>query len=75
MQGRVESGQLVTLEPPTHPVKKGCVVLCKVGGAQYLHLVVAVGADGRYQIGNNKGRINGWCTPSQVYGILIKVEN
>jgi hypothetical protein len=74
MQGRIESGQLVTLEPPTHPVEAGCVVLCKVAGAQYLHLVLAVGADGRYKIGNNKGRVNGWCTPSQVYGILTKVE-
>jgi hypothetical protein len=36
--------------------------------------VVAVGSDGRYQIGNNKGHVNGWCTAANVFGVVTKVE-
>lgn len=46
-------------------------------GAQYLHLVKAVrtdGGDDRYQIGNNRGGINGWIGRAQVYGRLVRVE-
>ncbi len=75
MQGKVESGQLVTVAPAVHPLPVGSVVLCKVSGSQYLHLVLAVGSDDRYQIGNNKGHINGWCTRDSVYGVMIAVED
>lgn len=74
MQGKIESGQLVTVAPATHPVAPGSIVLCKVNGSQYLHLVLAVGQDGRYQIGNNKGHVNGWCTAANVFGVVTKVE-
>jgi hypothetical protein len=84
MQGRIESGQLVTVSP-TIPECDGCiahhappevgdVVLCEVDGSQWLHLVTAIGSDGRYQISNNKGHINGWCTRNNVFGIVVKVE-
>lgn len=73
MQGRVESGQLCTVAPLTEPPVPGDVVLCKVNGAQYLHLVKATQGD-RVQVGNNKGRINGWTTRAQVYGKLVNVE-
>jgi hypothetical protein len=33
------------------------IVLCKVAGNEYLHLVNAI-ENGRYQIGNNRGFIN-----------------
>lgn len=46
-------------------VKKGDIVLCKVKGKYYLHLVKAV-AKGKVLIGNNKGHINGWTR--KVYG-------
>lgn len=75
MQGKIESGQLVTVAPATHPLPAGSIVLCKVSGSQYLHLVLAVGSDGRYQIGNNKGHVNGWCTSSNVFGVVIAVED
>ncbi len=48
-------------------------MLCKVGGAEYLHIVKAMQGD-RYQIGNNRGRINGWIGQHGVFGVLIKVE-
>ncbi len=73
MAGRVESGQLVTVEP-AGDITVGSVVLCKVNGSQYLHLVSAVGQDGRYQISNNKGHVNGWCVHDNVFGVLTKVE-
>lgn len=75
MQGRIESGQLVTVEPASRGFTVGDAVLCRVAGSQYLHLVLAVGSDDRYQIGNNKGGINGWCTAESVYGVVTAVED
>lgn len=75
MQGRIESGQLVTVEPVAREIVPGDVVLCKVDGRQWLHLVSAVGSDGRFQISNNKGHVNGWCSPQNIFGIVTAVEN
>jgi phage repressor protein C with HTH and peptisase S24 domain len=75
MQPRIESGQLVTVEPVFRPIDVGDVVLCKVDGRQWLHLVTAVESDGRYQISNNKGHVNGWCSHQNVFGILTNVED
>ena len=71
MTGKVNHGQLVTVEPLKAPAEVGDVVLCKVNGREYLHLVKAKKGD-RYQIGNNKGHINGWTT--QVFGKVTKVD-
>jgi hypothetical protein len=59
MTGRIESGQLCTVVP-IYPatLEVGDIVLCKVAGNQYLHIVKDI-QDGRYQIGNNRGFING----------------
>ena len=71
----IRSGQLVTVESAAkHTVKVGSIVLCKVDGRQMLHKVSAVGSDGRYQISNNHGHINGWCPPKNVFGVLVAVE-
>lgn len=68
------SGQLCTVEPiDVAALKVGDVVLCKVEQAEYLHLVKAIDGD-RFQIGNNRGRINGWIPPSRIFGRLVKVE-
>jgi hypothetical protein len=48
-------------------------VLCKVNGAQYLHLVKAVSGE-RFQIGNNRGRINGWTSRRNIFGICIEIS-
>lgn len=74
MQGKIESGQLCTIEPanPT-TLKKDDIVLCKVKGKEYLHLITAVQGN-RFQISNNKGFVNGWVSAGQIYGKLIKVE-
>ena len=74
MAGRIESGQLCTVapvEPAT--LEKGDIVLCKVNGSQYLHIVKAI-QGGRFQIGNNRGRINGWISANSIYGKCTAVE-
>ena len=76
MTGKIASGDLCTVEPLGDRVlARGDIVLCKVKGAQYLHLVVALdAARDRYQIGNNRGGINGWIGRRQIFGRLIRVE-
>jgi len=74
MRGKIDSGDLCTVEPlGDHALAAGDIVLCRVKGAQYLHLVIAMQGD-RYQIGNNRGGINGWITRHQIYGRLVRVE-
>ena len=75
MKGKVDSGQLVTVEPlGERQLQKGDIVLCKVNGSQYLHLIKAVNG-GRYQIGNNIGKINGWISQNSIYGICINITD
>lgn len=75
MQPRIESGQLVTVSPcKLGEAQVGDIVLCKVNGKRWLHLVTAIGSDGRYQISNNKGHVNGWAMPHNVFGIVTMVE-
>lgn len=73
MSGIIESGQEVTVVPvePSDEIKKGDVVLCKVRGDHYLHLVKSVRGDA-FLIGNNRGRINGWTSRSRVYGKRVR---
>jgi hypothetical protein len=75
MRPKIESGALCTVEPlsPEAVLAKGDIVLCKVGGAQYLHLIKAIQGP-RFQIGNNRGGINGWITRTSIYGRLVRVE-
>jgi len=78
MQPKIRSGQLCTVEPlGDYVVERHDIVLCKVGGSVYLHIVSAIKADGTsglYQISNNKNHINGWVSRSAIYGRLTKVE-
>lgn len=75
MAGKIESGQLCTVEP-VDPATLGVgdIVLCKVNGREYLHLVKAIQGQ-RFQIGNNRGRINGWVSAGTIYGRCVKVES
>jgi len=82
MRGKIESGQLVTVMSACVPhdceVHQGAIVLCRVNGRPYLHLVKQVqmhGFDERYLIGNNRGGINGWIGRESIYGICTKVED
>ena len=74
MTGRIESGQLCTVvRSDPAMLEVGDIVLCKVAGNEYLHIVKAI-RDGRYQIGNNRGFINGWIGPEYIYGRCVKVQ-
>ena len=71
MAGKINSGQLCTVAPVNPAsLEVGDIVLCKVNGKQYLHLVKAIQGD-RFQIGNNRGHINGWVGHNGVYGKCV----
>lgn len=72
MKGKIESGQLCTVAPTGDLAElgKGDIVLCKVNGNEYLHLIKAIQGS-RFQIGNNRGGINGWIGPNAVFGKLV----
>ena len=73
MSGRIESRQLVTVEPATaETVQVNDIVLCKVQGRHFLHLVKARRADGQLLIGNNRGGTNGWT--KTVFGRVVAVS-
>lgn len=76
MRGKIESGQLCTVEPieDFKCLQKGDIVLCKVNGNEYLHLIKAI-QGARFQIGNNRGRINGWVGTNSIFGKCVKVED
>ncbi len=74
MAGKIESGQLCTVEPIDPSILRvGDIVLCKVNGREYLHLIKAIQGQ-RYQIGNNRGRINGWISAGGIFGKCVRVE-
>jgi hypothetical protein len=74
MAGRIESGQLCTVAPvDPSTLEVGDIVLCRVGGHEYLHIVRAI-QGGRCQIGNNRGRINGWVGSNGIFGKCIRIE-
>lgn len=70
MTPRIHSGDRVTLRSAgVGDVEKGEVVLARVHGIVYLHYVLAKEED-RVQIGNARGRINGWTRT--VYGKVVR---
>jgi hypothetical protein len=72
----IRSRELVTIAPvdPTR-LEVGDIVLARVAGTVYLHLVSALdSARGRVQISNNRGRVNGWTGYAKVFGICSAVE-
>jgi hypothetical protein len=74
MSGKIESGQLCTVAPANpEDLDVGDIVLCKVNGNQYIHLIKARQGK-RFQIGNNRGHINGWIGVNGIYGKCVRVE-
>jgi hypothetical protein len=72
MTGKVEDGQLIHLEPiGSRILSVGDIVLCTVRGRQVVHLIKAVDRRG-YQIGNNRGHINGWVGRASIHGIMTR---
>ena len=75
MKGKVNSGDRVTLDPvDPADVKVGDILLVRVKGRDYLHLVKALRGGPQFQIGNNRGGINGWVSGNAIYGRATSVE-
>jgi len=72
----IRSRQQVTVAPvDPASLEVGDIVLARVAGTTYLHLVSAVDhANSRVQISNNRGRVNGWTGHARVFGICTEVE-
>jgi len=72
MTGKINSGDSVTVAPVKNTALLGVgdIVLCKVKGNQFLHLITKI--QGRsYQIANNQGRVNGWISIHSIYGKVV----
>ena len=74
MRGLIESGQLVTLSPIQHQLEEGDIVLVRVRGSYLLHLIKEIDQE-RYLIGNNLGKLNGWVKRSDIFGIVVDVQD
>ena len=70
----LKSRQAVICEPVKDDTKlnKKDIVLCKVRGHHYLHLIHAIKNDSEYLIGNNRGHMNGWIGRNQIYGKVVE---
>lgn len=71
----LKSRQAVICEPVTKDSKleKRNIVLCKVNGHYYLHLIHAIKNDSQYLIGNNHGHMNGWISKNKIYGKVVEI--
>ena len=70
-------GRQAVVVAPVDPVKLeiGDIVLARVAGTVYLHLVSALDRPRqRVQISNNRGRVNGWTSHERVFGICVAVD-
>lgn len=54
---------------------EGDIVFCKVDNELLLHKITAINED-KIQIGNNKGKINGWIIREHIFGrsVVFKIE-
>lgn len=69
MTPRIKSGQSVTIHPASlDQIEVNKVVLAKVRGRYYLHLITAINGK-KVQISNNHKHVNGWCGKDKIYGI------
>ncbi len=76
MAGLIDGGDTVYIESVskvTVPILVGDIVLCKVKGREYLHKVLAIKGN-QFQIGNARGRTNGWITINAIYGICTDIQ-
>jgi Peptidase S24-like len=77
MTPKIDSGdQVVVRKVDLKALRVGDAVYAKVKGSYYLHLLSAIDeTQGRYQISNNHGHVNGWVNADNVFGLCIKVKD
>jgi hypothetical protein len=79
MQGKIESGQFVTLQHVlTSELQVGDIVLCRVpNGSVYLHFIKEI--ENRLELGrqfliaSNFGD-DGWVKPAEIFGKCVRAE-
>jgi hypothetical protein len=74
MTGRIESGQLCTVVRSILGRWKLVISCCARLPATSTCTSSRAIENGRYQIGNNRGLINGWVGSEHIYGKCVKVE-
>lgn len=72
MTPKLTSGEAVIMEPVNEDtiLEKGDIVLVKVNGRYYCHLISAIRKNS-YQISNNHKHVNGWVSKSKIYGRMV----
>lgn len=76
MKGKINDGDTVVIEKCVpESLEVGNIVLVKVKGSFYLHLIKAI-KDGKkkFLIGNNRGGINGWVGSNAIYGVATEIR-
>jgi hypothetical protein len=75
MRGRIESGQLVTLEPvDASKLSVDDIVLVRWKGNYILHIIKEIRQD-EVLIGNSLGKINGWASSDDVVAVVTAVQD
>lgn len=71
----LKSGQPVKCIPVTEDteLKNGDIVLAKVNGHFYLHLIHSIKHNKTYLIGNNHKHMNGWVGRNNIYGKVVEI--
>ena len=69
MTPKLMSGEAVIMEPVTEEtvLYKNDIVLVKVKGHYYCHLISAI-RNNSYQISNNHKHVNGWVSKKNIFG-------
>lgn len=70
----IRSGDRVDVEPVTDDMtlKVGDIVLVSMSvRTVYLHKITAAQGQHRFQISNNRGRVNGWATRASIHGRAV----
>ncbi len=74
MRGRIDDGAAVTLAPvEPGELKVGDVVLARVKGEDYLHLITAIDRC-TFFVGDNVGGVGGWIETAALHGVVVKIE-
>src|SRR5262245_1370196 len=75
MIGNIGSGKLCSVVPlESGDLKVGDIVLCKVNGREYMHLIKGIQGE-QFQIGKNWGGMSGWVTSNAIFGKCIRIED
>lgn len=71
----IKSNQPVRLEPiGDTDLKVNDIVFCKVNGRFFTHKILKKKGN-LYQIGNNRGFVNGWIPKTKIFGIVTVIWN